>query len=506
MNTQSKKTSRTKNVVLNISSGLLLTVVTALSGLILPRLMIPTYGSEVNGLISTITQFLSYISLLEAGIGGVIRAALYSPLAKKDIKCVSGIINATQAFYRKIGFVFIGYIIILCFVFPLVIAKEFTPVFVVALVLILSIGTLLQYFISLPYVALINADQHSRVCSFVDIITICINILLTYVLILNGSGVLTVKFFSCLIYALRPLFYYIYVKTHYALAKTVEKNNEAIKQRWNGFAHHIAFFIHHNTDIVIISTYIGLKAVSVYSVYYAVASGVEKIVTAISSGIAPSLGNVLATGTKEKINEVFDVIEFVQSVVTTALFTTASLLIIPFMRLYTREMTDMNYIEPQFAQLMLLAEAIYCIRLIYSTTALSANKYKETQVGAIMECVINIVLSLIMVSRYGIIGVACGTVVAMFARCLFDVLFLSKHVLNRPISLFCKIISVNAAISIISIIVCKSIISYEITSVFSWCICGAVYLCIIGLITGIFAILCYKKECMVLLTKFSHKR
>ena len=506
MSTQSLKISRTRNAVLNISSGLVLTVITALSGLILPRLMIPIYGSEVNGLISTITQFLSYISLLEAGIGGVIRAALYGPIAKNDNKCVSSIINATQAFYRKIGFVFIGYIIILCFVFPLVIAKEFAPMFSVAMVLILSIGTTLQYFVSLPYVALINADQHSRVCSFVDIITICINILLTYILIQIGTGVLTVKLLSCLIFASRPLFYYIYVKKHYSLDKFVEKNNEAIEQRWNGFAHHIAFFIHHNTDIVIISTFIGLKSVSVYSVYYAVASGVEKIVVAISSGIAPSLGNVLVTGTKEKINEVFGVIEFIQSIVTTVLFTTASLLIIPFMSLYTREMTDANYIVPQFAQLMLLAEAIYCIRIIYSTTALSANKYKETQVGAIMECVINIVLSLIMVFRYGIIGVACGTVVAMFARCLFDVVFLSKDVLMRPIRLFCKTITVNVAISIISIIVCKKIISYEITSAFSWCICGMGSLCIVGLIASIFAILFYKKECLVLLSKFSHKK
>lgn len=506
MRERSKIASRTKNTVLNISSGLLLTGVTAISGLILPRLMIPTYGSEINGLISTITQFLSYISLLEAGIGGVIRSALYGPLAKNDSKCVSGIINATQAFYRKVGSVFVCYIIILCIAFPLSIAKDFSPLFVIALVVILSIGTLLQYFVSLPYVALINADQLSRICSFVDIITICVNIVLTYALIRNGSGVLTVRFLSCLVYAARPLCYYLYVKTHYSLDKTVERNNEAIKQRWNGFAHHIAFFIHHNTDIVVISTFIGLKAVSVYSVYYAVASGVEKAVTAISTGVAPSLGNVLVTGSKEKINEIFNVIEFVQNIVTTVLFTTASLLVIPFMRLYTRDMNDANYIEPSFAQLMLLAEAIYCIRLTYSTTSFSANKYKETQAGAIMECAINIVLSLIMVSRYGIIGVACGTVVAMCVRCLFDVFYLSKHVLGRSISLFCKTITVNAAISIISIIACKKIISYEIASAFSWCICGVESICVIGIIAGIFAILFYKKECMVLLSKFSHKK
>ena len=40
------------------------------------------YGSDVNGLVSSITQFLGYIALVEGGVGGVIRAALYKPLAK----------------------------------------------------------------------------------------------------------------------------------------------------------------------------------------------------------------------------------------------------------------------------------------------------------------------------------------------------------------------------------------------------------------------------------------
>ena len=69
-----------KNIVINI----ILQVTTICSGLIIPRLIIKTYGSNVNGLISSITQFLSYIALLEGGIGGVIKAVLYKPLLNKD--------------------------------------------------------------------------------------------------------------------------------------------------------------------------------------------------------------------------------------------------------------------------------------------------------------------------------------------------------------------------------------------------------------------------------------
>lgn len=38
-------------------------------GLMVPRLFITSYGSDVNGLLSTITQIFTYMALLEAGIG-----------------------------------------------------------------------------------------------------------------------------------------------------------------------------------------------------------------------------------------------------------------------------------------------------------------------------------------------------------------------------------------------------------------------------------------------------
>ena len=68
--------SRTQNAKLNIAFALVLQIVTFFRGLILPRIIIPAYGSDVNGLISSITQFLTYISLLEAGVGSIFRKSL----------------------------------------------------------------------------------------------------------------------------------------------------------------------------------------------------------------------------------------------------------------------------------------------------------------------------------------------------------------------------------------------------------------------------------------------
>ena len=75
-----------KKTFLNIFCSTMAQLVTIISGLIVPRLLLSTFGSEANGLVSSLTQFLNYISLVEGGLGSVVLAALYLPLAKKTIK------------------------------------------------------------------------------------------------------------------------------------------------------------------------------------------------------------------------------------------------------------------------------------------------------------------------------------------------------------------------------------------------------------------------------------
>ena len=90
--------NRTAKIKINAIVSLLYQLVTIGCGFILPRLILSTFGSSYNGLTSSITQFVSCVTLLSAGIGGVTRAALYKPLAEKDNKTISIVIKTTQAF------------------------------------------------------------------------------------------------------------------------------------------------------------------------------------------------------------------------------------------------------------------------------------------------------------------------------------------------------------------------------------------------------------------------
>ena len=85
--------SRKKRVKRSVFTTLMLQCTTLVCGLIVPRALLGAYGSEAYGATTSIAQFLSYITLLEGGIGGVARAALYKPLAENNKYQISIIIK-----------------------------------------------------------------------------------------------------------------------------------------------------------------------------------------------------------------------------------------------------------------------------------------------------------------------------------------------------------------------------------------------------------------------------
>ena len=85
----------------NVLSGIVYQVVLITLSFLVPRLYLENFGSEVNGVLSTIKQIFVYMTLLEAGIGLATTQALYKPVAENDQNRVSSIISATHIFYRK---------------------------------------------------------------------------------------------------------------------------------------------------------------------------------------------------------------------------------------------------------------------------------------------------------------------------------------------------------------------------------------------------------------------
>lgn len=444
---------RTKKAIYNSITALLLQVVTAVVGLILPSLMIRTYGSEANGAVSSISQFLGYISLIEAGAGGVARAALYGPLAKKDTEKISGIINATERFFRKIAGIFVVYAIVIACIYPYITKSNLDWIYTFILVLIIALSTFAQYYFGITYSVLLNADQCAYFTNSIQILTLVVNTIISIILVEIGCSLHIVKLFSAFVYVLKPIVLKIIVTRKYQLSKKTIPDNAAIKARWNGLGHHIAYFLHNNTDIFLISVFLGLKYVSVYAIYYMITSSIKNIVTSLTGGVEAALGNMIAKKEDEILDKNFRIIEIVSSIFSVALFGTTLVLIFDFISVYMSGVSDIQYIIPAFGILIVVSEMLHCIKSPYHGLVLAAGHYKETQFGAFVEAGLNIGISIIALFIWGLPGVVLGTIIATIFRIINYIFYLRKNIIKRKVWVFAKrqIINVINFITILAI-------------------------------------------------------
>lgn len=287
-----------RRIIVNIICSLLLQVVTIVSGFILPKIIISSLGSETNGLVASINQFLNYVVLLEGGVSGVITASLYQPLSTNDKKKVSSIIRTTKRFFNQIGIVFVVYMCVVAFCYPLFTKTSQSYWYVVALTFVLGSNLLVQYFISLSYRLLLKADRKVYVESIVQLIVVVLNLVLVLITIKIYKDILVVKLVSAIVFLIQPIAFATYVNKNYHLDRHAPIDNTSIKQRWDGFGQNLAFFIHSNTDIVVLTIFKNLTSVSVYSIYNMIVMALKNLVISISSAISPSIGNVLAKGRK----------------------------------------------------------------------------------------------------------------------------------------------------------------------------------------------------------------
>lgn len=422
---------RGRKAVKNIATTLILQVVSIICGFILPRIIITTFGSSMNGLIASITQFLAYISLLDGGIGLVVKAALYKPLAKNDTRKVEQILRSSQGFLNKIIAVFIIYIVALCIFYPKLLSNEFSAGTTLPLVIILSLSTIIEYAVGLIYRLYLQAKQDTHITSLIQIGTILLNTIVSVILIKAGFGINIVKIGTVIIYLVRAVVQCVYVRRKYGIKFYSQKDMHVLHNRWAGLLQHTATVIHENTDIVLLTIFSTTSEISVYTTYMLVITGIKGVVQALSSGIDSTFGDMHARGEKEAMNRNLRVYEQFYYTVITVMFACTIILVSSFVEIYTSGITDVNYNRPIFGYIMALSMFFWSVRQPYSAIVFSAGKFKETNAGSIWEAVINLAVSLILVVPLGLVGVAIGTLVSTCIRSINYSNYASKEILHR---------------------------------------------------------------------------
>lgn len=499
---------RSKKAFLNILTNLILQVFIFVYGFILPKIIMSKYGSNVNGLISSVTQFLAYISLLESGVGPVVKSILYEPISKKDNKKIIDILYATEKFFRTIAFIFIVYIIILTFAYPNIINSSKSTLYVSSLIIIISISIFSEYFFGMIYTIFLQANQETYVISIIQIGTYILSILAALIMAKIEVSVHLLKLSISLIFVLRPILQSVYVKKKYNINLKIANKNYVIKNKRDGLAQHIAYVVHSNTDVTVLTLFSTLSEVSVYSVYLLVVKGVKALISSFSSGLDASFGDMISKKEDDNLRNKFEIYEIIYFMICTVLFACSIVLIVPFIKIYTHNIHDANYIRPLFGILLVISEFIWAVRLPYLTLSYAAGHFKETRNGAWLECILNLIISVFLVKKMGIVGVTIGTIIAMTIRTTEFIYHANSKILNVNIFKSLKKIALLIFIIFLTFISAKKIFIFENSSYLKWMINAMIIFLYSSLITILFNLIFYRKNLreMIRIAKFILKK
>lgn len=489
-----------KKMKLNTVTSLLAQLVSVIYGFVLPRLILEQFGSDINGLTQSIKQFLGIISFLDMGVGQVVRSTLYRPLAQKDYGTLSRVMASGGKFYRKLAQALLVYVGVMTIVYPTLAAQQYEPAFVTSLIVSMAVGSFCQYYFGVTNEQLLHADQRGYVIFSLQILTNLLNAMVCILIIRMGGSIQMVKWATAMVFLLRPLAVWLYVRKRYPIVKNIHYDEEPIKQKWNGVAQHISAVVLDGTDTIVLTFLSTLSNVSVYSVYYMVIGSIQNLYQSATAGVQTAAGALWAGGDVPAQKKMFATAELVLHSVTVFLFCCTGLLIVPFVRVYTAGLTDAQYIQPIFSGLLVLAYGIRCLRTPYNIWILAAGHYKQTQRCHIVAAALNLLISVLAVYRWGLVGVAVGTVVAMTYQTTWMAIYNSNHLLKWPMRSLFKRFAVDILTASIIVMLCRSFVMGD-NSYLGWLLLAVRIGCTALAVTGATMLLFYRELVLSLLRR-----
>ena len=387
---------RSLNALKNVIASMSYEVMLIIFGLIMPKLIINTYGSEVNGLTSTITHILSILNLLQAGAVGASIFQMFKPVAEKDYNQISLVLDASKRYFRKIGSIFLLLILVVAPIMSMSTDSQITTGEKMFSFIILGVNGAFYFFFTSWFDILFSSHQKRFVLSIASIIDKLVYYGLLFAVILLKMHfmwmyvVVMVGTLSKVLYL-----YIIYCKEFKPkLVKNVSDKSFKIKNKGYLLCNQIATQSVDSLPTVLITALHGLSYASVYAVYNLVQNTIKMVVRTIQLSVSEIFGNLVVSENQDKVRNVYNLMEFVFFLAAAILCCCACFLFMPFIYLYTDGNTfDVNYIYPVLAVVIVAYDLFYCMYMPCYTLTNVLGLYKETYMQAVISAIISFVIS-----------------------------------------------------------------------------------------------------------------
>lgn len=488
--------NKNNRLLVNIISYALLQITNILVGLVLPRLYLKTYGSEVNGIISTVNSFTTYFSYLEAGLGLTLIHSLFKPLSTNDYREINGILTYSKKQYKKISLIYFVLIICLSLIFPFIkLSNDLSTFEFVCLVFVIGLYGAVDFYTMSKYRVLLTADRKEYVISFASIIAQLLRFIFVWLLLKIKLSVVYVKIVPILTLVVRSLILKVYITKKYPNASYNENTISSVEttsNRWDALLLQISISTSTALPILLVSQFLGYKEANVYAIYSLVASILISIVSAMSSGVSPLFGKRIVEG--KDVTSYYNYYDYIVTCIITLIFSVTVVMFIPFIKIYTKGIDDINYIRPIYALLITIWAALYSYRIPVTAVINAAGVYKENRINNLINLIGQIVLGIIFTAIFGVTGLLITMIIFAIQRNISLTVINSKKRLSNGV-----LISILRQIIIVIMILLNYLIFYKLIiekleiNIFLWVLIAILAFFVNLLIIVLFAIVFNKK-------------
>lgn len=430
------KQARTKNSFRNSimnSSSYLFTIV---CGFAVRTVFIKTLSSEYLGVNGLFTNILSLLSLAEMGIGTAIIYNLYKPLADRNSEKITQLMNFYKKTYYIIAlFIAIVGLLLLPFIQNFIHDVPDIPENLSIIYLLYLLNSVASYLFIYKQ-SLLVADQQEYIASTIRIIynlvlsTIQIIILLfTKQFMFYLIAQISINILHNIVISIICDKKYPFIKNDFKLPKgeqfSIVRNVKAL------IIYRIANLVTNSTDNLILSKFIGIKVVGLYSNYYLVIHSLYTLIRYTITALTASIGNLNTTKDIKKMRLVYNTTTFITAwlfgISAIGLFVALD----DFIILWVGENYQFNH---KITVVLIINFYLMGLSGIYNVLRSTYGLFTQGMLRPLISSIINLIASLILVNYLGILGVFLGTTIAFLSiNIWYDPYIVYKHVFKSKI-------------------------------------------------------------------------
>ena len=299
---------RTINSLKNSIISIIMYIVTILIGLISQKIFINILGNEYLGINSLFANIISMLSIAELGFGAAIIYNLYRPIAEDNREEIKSLIKFYKISYRIIALIvaFIG-ISIIPFISNIVGKINITDSIYLIYILFLT-DTVVSYLLTYKR-SILYADQKTYIINIVHIVYLVLMNLFQIIVLYTTKNFILYLLIKIIFRILENIIITLIANKKYSYLREKDIKDISEKTRKNIITkvkgllfHKIGGFVVLGTDNIIISKFLGVVTVGLYSNYYMIISAVNNLFTQVFNSITATVGNLLIEKNAMQIN------------------------------------------------------------------------------------------------------------------------------------------------------------------------------------------------------------